>query len=185
MPYHTLSPRHVLALPIVSTMSDPTGPSSCHRGRSICGFRGSNGNHIISNGWNSNVSRPYVLPMTASATLSTSATHQPVVRPPGAAKLESIDFNPNASSALTPVVIMHGLLGNSRNFQGWGSKLVKVRRRCLRGLDLRIHWLLCRYIPTLGWFCCGREVEDKSKRPENSSHTLTPITRDWSSGLGL
>lgn len=54
---------------------------------------------------------------------------QVVVRPPGAAKLESIDFNPTASTAFTPVVIMHGLLGNSRNFQGWGAKLVKAREK--------------------------------------------------------
>lgn len=66
--------------------------------------------------------------MKASAALSSAAICEPVVRPAGAAKLESIDFNPNASSALTPVVIMHGLLGNSRNFQGWGSKLVKASR---------------------------------------------------------
>lgn len=65
----------------------------------------------------------------SSTTKQQQQQQQVVVRPPGAAKLESIDFNPTASTAFTPVVIMHGLLGNSRNFQGWGAKLVKAREK--------------------------------------------------------
>lgn len=66
--------------------------------------------------------------MTATAAPFSSTAKRQIARPEGAAKLASIDFNPGASDALTPVVIMHGLLGNSRNFQGWGAKLVKARR---------------------------------------------------------
>lgn len=64
---------------------------------------------------------------------STSAppTWNKLARPAEAARLNFIDFNPSVPATgpgvLTPVVVMHGLLGNSRNFQGWGSKLVKVR----------------------------------------------------------
>lgn len=73
--------------------------------------------------------------MTASAIpfSTTSPTLTKIVRPEGAAELSSIDFNPSVPTegpdSLTPVVIMHGLLGNSRNFQGWGAKLVKVKFR--------------------------------------------------------
>ncbi|CAM9556430.1 unnamed protein product [Ectocarpus sp. 13 AM-2016] len=76
--------------------------------------------------------------MSASAAVLSSSTKQQVARPAGAAKLESIDFNPSASSSsFTPVVIMHGLLGNSRNFQGWGAKLVKASNTfaCATSLD--------------------------------------------------
>lgn len=62
---------------------------------------------------------------------STAKRQQQVARPAGAAKLEGIDFNPNASDALTPVVIMHGLLGNSANFRGWGNNLVKASKRLM------------------------------------------------------
>eukprot|EP00752_Nemacystus_decipiens_P005633 g5097.t1 len=115
-------------------------PSGCRRSASTRALRGRNSVNI-SYRWNSNATRAHVLQMQASAALSTSATRQPVLRPPDAAKLESIDFNPNANSALAPVVIMHGLLGNSRNFQGWGSKLVKSldQERRVFAVDMRNH----------------------------------------------
>jgi len=77
------------------------------------------------------------LPRMTSA--STAKRQQQVVRPAGAARLESIDFNPNASDVLTPVVIMHGLLGNSANFRGWGTKLVQASKALMlhRGLCVR------------------------------------------------
>jgi pimeloyl-ACP methyl ester carboxylesterase len=69
------------------------------------------------------------------ATLSTQATKD-------VAKLNFIDFNPEQSiEQSTPVVIMHGLLGNSRNFQTWGANLVKMlvkQRRCF-AVDMRNH----------------------------------------------
>lgn len=38
------------------------------------------------------------------------------------AKLNYIDFNPDADATThLPVIIMHGLLGNSKNFKGWGG----------------------------------------------------------------
>ncbi|CAM9828138.1 unnamed protein product [Ectocarpus sp. 12 AP-2014] len=80
--------------------------------------------------------------MSASAAVLSSSTKQHFARPAGAAKLESIDFNPSASSSsFTPVVIMHGLLGNSRNFQGWGAKLVKSldQERRVFAVDMRNH----------------------------------------------
>ncbi|CAM9659341.1 unnamed protein product [Ascophyllum nodosum] len=92
------------------------------------------------------------LGMTAGAT--TSATSAPftssampttIARPAGAAKLNRIDFNPDVRvsgpGASTPVVIMHGLLGNSRNFQGWGAKLVKSldKERRVFAVDMRNH----------------------------------------------
>lgn len=74
------------------------------------------------------------LHMTTSTLFTTSAPTT-LARPAGAARLNAIDFNPavpaGGPNALTPVVIMHGLLGNSRNFQGWGAKLVKVSHRSL------------------------------------------------------
>ncbi|CBN78297.1 conserved unknown protein [Ectocarpus siliculosus] len=80
--------------------------------------------------------------MSAGAAVLSSSTKKKVARPAGAAKLESIDFNPSASSSsFTPVVIMHGLLGNSRNFQGWGAKLVKSldQERRVFAVDMRNH----------------------------------------------
>lgn len=74
------------------------------------------------------------LHMTTSTLFTTSAPTT-LARPAGAARLNAIDFNPavpaSGPNALTPVVIMHGLLGNSRNFQGWGAKLVKVSHRSI------------------------------------------------------
>lgn len=69
--------------------------------------------------------------MAAAPTLFTTTTKPMTIsRPTGAATLNKIDFNPGVRAsgpgASTPVVIMHGLLGNSRNFQGWGTKLVKA-----------------------------------------------------------
>eukprot|EP00903_Cladosiphon_okamuranus_P008641 g8285.t1 len=123
------------------------GPSKCPRVRSSCTLGGSNSNSNsisnidVSHRQNGNTRWPHPPCIEASAALSSAATQQSVVRPAGAAKLESIDFNPNASSTLTPVVIMHGLLGNSRNFQGWGSKLVKSleQERRVFAVDMRNH----------------------------------------------
>lgn len=124
--------RHVppLLLCVYCDAADPTGPSNHHRSASTCALSGGKNNSKSSHRRKSNIDRPNLPTTKATAALSSAATLHPVVRPPSAAKLESIDFNPNASGALTPVVIMHGLLGNSRNFQGWGSKLVKVRSGC-------------------------------------------------------
>lgn len=85
--------------------------------------------------------------MTAGTMPFTTATptSNTIARPHGAAKLSSIDFNPSVRTegpdSLTPVVIMHGLLGNSRNFQGWGAKLVKSldRERRVFAVDMRNH----------------------------------------------
>ncbi|CAB1112799.1 unnamed protein product [Ectocarpus sp. CCAP 1310/34] len=78
--------------------------------------------------------------MSANAAVLSSSTKQQLARPAGAAKLESIDFNPSASSSsFAPVVIMHGLLGNSRNFQGWGTKLSLDQERRVFAVDMRNH----------------------------------------------
>lgn len=82
--------------------------------------------------------------MVAASAISTAPpAAPPLVRPAGAAKLNFIDCNPGVRTAgpgaLTPVVIMHGLLGNARNFQGWGAKLVKVCMQALHeGLFFRV-----------------------------------------------
>ncbi|CAN0170277.1 unnamed protein product, partial [Phaeothamnion confervicola] len=59
------------------------------------------------------------------------------------AKLHFLDFNPDVVSDNSPVVIMHGLLGNSRNFQSWGSKLAAMtqdnRPRRILAVDMRNH----------------------------------------------
>jgi pimeloyl-ACP methyl ester carboxylesterase len=72
-----------------------------------------------------------------TASLSTEAT-----RTKDVAKLHYIDFNPGQSiEQSTPVVIMHGLLGNSRNFQTWGANLVKLldKQRRVFAVDMRNH----------------------------------------------
>lgn len=74
--------------------------------------------------------RPRIRMAAAPALFATTTKPITISRPTGAAKLNKIDFNPGVRAsdpgASTPVVIMHGLLGNSRNFQGWGTKLVKA-----------------------------------------------------------
>ncbi|CAM9796001.1 unnamed protein product, partial [Choristocarpus tenellus] len=66
-------------------------------------------------------------------------------RPATAARLNFIDFNPDTPAmgdgVSTPIIVMHGLLGNARNFQGWGLKLLKIleRDRRLFAVDMRNH----------------------------------------------
>eukprot|EP00158_Paraphelidium_tribonemae_P000397 Partr_v1_DN22049_c1_g1_i1_m44401 putative Abhydrolase domain containing len=58
------------------------------------------------------------------------------------AKLNYIDFNPATDTTQnTPVIIMHGLLGNCKNFQSWGAKLVGLLERPRRvfAVDMRNH----------------------------------------------
>ncbi|CAN0181777.1 unnamed protein product [Pylaiella littoralis] len=130
-----------------SSSSFVPGPSNGHLERVT--VRGVSGN-CKTNHRRSNRARPMHLPpkMSTRAAAAFSSTtkqqqqqQQQQVRPLGAAKLESIDFNPTASTAYTPVVIMHGLLGNSRNFQGWGAKLVKSldQERRVFAVDMRNH----------------------------------------------
>lgn len=77
---------------------------------------------------------------------------RPIKRDPGTAgfasdapasvsKLNCIEFNPEVSLDHCPVIIMHGLLGNSRNFQTWGGKLIKMleRPRRVYAVDMRNH----------------------------------------------
>jgi pimeloyl-ACP methyl ester carboxylesterase len=74
-----------------------------------------------------------------AASLSTAAE---ATRTKNVAKLNYIDFNPEQSTEQsTPVVIMHGLLGNSRNFQTWGNTLVKMldKQRRVFAVDMRNH----------------------------------------------
>ncbi|CAM9509277.1 unnamed protein product [Chrysoparadoxa australica] len=59
-----------------------------------------------------------------------------------AARLGSICFNPDVPlTDATPVIVMHGLLGNAKNFQGIGTKLAGMvsRPRRIYAVDMRNH----------------------------------------------
>uniref|UniRef100_A0A7S1Y0J3 AB hydrolase-1 domain-containing protein n=1 Tax=Phaeomonas parva TaxID=124430 RepID=A0A7S1Y0J3_9STRA len=75
------------------------------------------------------------------------------------APLHSMEIDVGAAAAAPPVVILHGLLGSSRNFQSWAMQLagmLEVPRRVIL-LDLRNHGE-SPHMPKMGYLDMAADV---------------------------